>query len=202
MAPAQRPKIPRALLICCEGKTEEAYFNALLDFFRLPAFVAVEVYGQEGQHYALVDNALLRRDTLCVESGWDERDVECWAVCDEDKLSGTFAQLDGYAEERGVHLAFSAPQFEMYLLQHFEQSGSADRAEVFRRLSVYRSAYGGEGEYGDDTKADLGWMARAIDSRPKIVKVAITNSDLRDRPSRRPFLTVQRLTERIVNLAI
>ena len=45
--------MPQALLIVCEGKTEEAYFNILLDIYRPPRFVKVEVVGQKGQHLSL-----------------------------------------------------------------------------------------------------------------------------------------------------
>ena len=194
--------MPQALLIVCEGKTEEAYFNILLDVYRPPRFVKVEVVGQKGQHLSLVDNAVRRRLELCEEERLGEEDVECWAVCDEDIMPVTFSELERYAAERDVRLAFSAPQFEMYLLQHFEQSASIDKDEVFGLLSKYRRQYGGEGDYCDSTKSDLGWMGAAIDSKPKIVAIAITNSDLRVKTSKRPFFTVQNLTKRIRELAL
>ena len=59
-----------------------------------------------------------------------------------------------------------------------------------------------EGDYDDDTKADLGWMSDAIDRKPKIVDTAIVNSDIRSHTTKRPFLTVQELTKRIMELAI
>ena len=202
MAIRVRQRVPRALLIYCEGKTEEEYFNALLDFYRLPWFVEVEVYGQRGQHYALVDNAVERRDKLQAELQVFEDEIECWAVCDEDRMSCSYAELKRYGEERGVHLGFSAPQFEMYLLQHFEQSGDVDRGMVFRKLSAYRREFGADGDYGDDSKADLSWLSAAIDRKPKIVKTAIINSDIRSNAMKRPFLTVQELTKRILELSI
>ena len=203
MAARRRPKAPRALLICCEGKTEEQYFNILLDFHRLPAYVEVEVYGQEGQHIALVDNTVAKREELCAgDDGFFEDEIECWAVCDEDKMPCSYTELKQYAEERGVRLAFSAPQFEMYLLQHFEQSGETDKSIVFQKLSVHRRKHGGQGDYDDDTKADLDWMSDAIDHKPRIVDTAIVNSDIRSPPTKRPFLTVQELTKRIMELSI
>ncbi|MDO4538598.1 MAG: RloB family protein [Coriobacteriales bacterium] len=203
MASRRRPKTPRALLICCEGKTEEQYFNILLDFHRLPAYVEVEVYGQEGQHIALIDNTVAKREELCAgDDGFAEVEVECWAVCDEDKMPCSYTELKRYAEERGVRLAFSAPQFEMYLLQHFEQSGETSKSIVFQKLSNHRKKHGGEGDYDDDTKADLNWMSDAIDRKPKIVDTAIVNSDIRSHSTKRPYLTVQELTKRILELSI
>lgn len=183
--------MPRALLVCCEGKTEEQYFNILLDFYRLPAYVDVRVYGQRGQHIALVDTIDCLRSDLCAETGYDDDEVECWAVCDEDQMPCTYAELHHYAEEKSVHLAFSAPQFEMYLLQHFEQSNETNQTAVFQKLSRRRNEYGAIGKYDSDTKADLSWIRNAIDQKPKIVDVAITNSNIRDNTTKRPFFTVQ-----------
>ena len=201
MAPRGR-RMPRILLIYCEGKTEESYFNILLDLYHLPSYVEVEVYGQKGQHLTLIDNVASKREQLCQEEGLAEREVECWAVCDEDQMPCAYAGLLECAENRSVHLAFSAPQFEVYLLQHFEQSGDTDKPTVFQKLGVYRESYGYSKGYDDSTKADLAWIYEAIDRRPKIVKTAIINASLRDRASKRPFLTVQELTKRILELSV
>lgn len=150
------------MLVYCEGKTEAAYFNILLDFHRPPLYVDVDVQGQKGQHITLIK----------------------------------------YAEEHGVNLAFSAPQFESYLLQHFEQSGATDMDEVFERLTFYRNQNNGAGPYDDSTKSDLDWMATAIDRKPKIVNTAVINSELREKTSKRPFLTVHNLTRRIIEMSI
>ena len=123
-------------------------------------------------------------------------------MCDEDIMPAAFSELAHYAQERNVLLAFSAPQFEMYLLQHFEQSGEIRREEVFRKLTIYRIQNGGEGEYNDSTKADLSWMSTAIDNKPKIVRVAIINSNLRTKATKKPFFTVQNLTKRIVDMSL
>lgn len=198
----KQPKAPRSLLICCEGRTEQIYFDILLDFFRLPGYVKVEIYGQKGQHFALIDNTVEKRKEIHSETGFSQSEIESWAVCDEDRLPCSFNKLAAYAEERDVNLAFSAPQFEMYLLQHFEQSSSTKQSEVYRRLSFYRNQNGGIGKYDNSTKADLNWMATAIDKKPKIVLTAITNCDLRDREAKRPFFTVQNLSRRILELKI
>lgn len=197
-----RQRVPRILLVYCEGKTEKSYFDIMLDFYRLPGYVDVEVYGQKGQHLALIDSVVARRDELCQETGLTEREIECWAVCDEDRMPCSYTELLGYAESRDVHLAFSAPQFEMYLLQHFEQSGDSDKTVVFQKLSTYRELHGCSGEYDEGTKADLEWLSHAIDHQPKIVKIAVINSELRNRSTKRPFLTVQELTKRILELSV
>ncbi len=201
---AEKTKIPRAFLICCEGKTEEEYFNILLDFYRLPVFVEVEVFGEEGQHYKLIDNTVAKRNEFCSTApGLKEDEIECWAVCDEDKMPFTYTKLNKYANENGVNLAFSAPQFEIYLLQHFEQSADTDISVAMQKLGSYCRKFGGEdASFGDYKKADLDWLREAIDHKPKIVDVAIGNSDERKKSSKRPFLTVQELVKRIKELCV
>ena len=142
--------MPQALLIYCEGKTEEAYFNILLDIFRLPRYVKVEVSGQRGQHLALIDNAVKERSRFCEAEGLDTEEAECWAVCDDDGMTCSYTELERYSEERDVHLAFARPQFESFLLQHFEQSGETDICEIFHRLTVHRNENGGAGAYAHD----------------------------------------------------
>lgn len=65
---AKKGRVPRALIICCEGKTEKAYFETLLDFYRPPAYVMVEVLGQKGQHEVLVDRTAESERTTTVRS--------------------------------------------------------------------------------------------------------------------------------------
>lgn len=109
MTPKKRRRLPRILLIVCEGKTEKAYFDILSDIFRSPRFVKVVVYGQQGQHLALIDNAVTKRGELCKELERPEEEVECWAVCDEDQMPCSYSKLEHYAESLEVRLAFSAP---------------------------------------------------------------------------------------------
>lgn len=201
MAARKRFRTPRYLLITCEGKTEREYFNILLDFFRLPASVNSDVCGQRGQHFALVDNTIIKRDELCDDLGYNKDSIECWAVCDEDQMPCSYSDLLKYANDHKVHLAFSAPQFDMFLLQHFEQSNDTDTSIVFKKLSRYRKEYGSEGDYTESTKADLDWMREAIDQRPKSVDTAIVNSEIRFRTTKRPFFTVQELVKRIKELS-
>ncbi|WP_165173145.1 hypothetical protein [Adlercreutzia sp. ZJ242] len=71
-------------------------------------------------------------------------------------MSITFAELAKYAEEAGVFLAFSRPQFESYLLQHFEQSKETSRDALYEKIGSHMGSYG-DGKYN---KADLQWLER------------------------------------------
>lgn len=129
-----------------------------------------------------------------------ESEIDCWAVCDDDGMRLSYAELLSYADEHGVRLGFSRPQFECFLLQHFEQSGETDISKVFSRLPVYRERAGGCGPYDESSKSDLGWLADAIFEKPKLVDAAVVNADLRGRQSGDLFLTVQGLVKELGGL--
>ena len=195
-----RTAIPRAILICCEGKTEAEYFQILRRVYRIPGFIKVKIVGQIGQHRALVDRACEARAAFARDEGLDEEEVECWAVCDDDCMEISYADLLSYAERHDVRLGFSRPQFECYLLQHFEQSGSVRAEEVFSKLSRHKLDSGGGSPYDEASKSDLEWLSSAILAKPKIIDTAVVNADLRGRQSGALFLTVQDLVKRLRGL--
>lgn len=184
----------RIMLVCCEGKTEELYFKILRDrIYRIPRYVKIDIQGEKGQHKALIDRVVQARIDLAESEQIDENEIECWAVCDDDGMAMQLSALEAYAEERCVRLAFSRPQFESYLLQHFEQTKTVKQAELYSRLTEIKNDRGSDGEYD---KADLDWLEEALIDKPKLVEIAITNSEQRTRRTASPFLTVQELTKR------
>ena len=184
--------------IFCEGKTEKAYFEILRNrVFRIPGYVRICIEGERGQHFALVDRLVRFRADLAISEGVDESDIACWAVCDDDGMETSFAALSAYAAERRVSLAFSRPQFESYLLQHFEPSKETGKRELVEALESRMVEAGFAGRYD---KADLSWLAEILIDRPKMVDIAIRNADLRDKQSSSPFFTVQELTKYLRSL--
>lgn len=187
------------ILICCEGKTEKLYFDALrFRVFRIPGYIEISIEGEKGQHKALIDRTVERRIELATEQSLLEDEIECWAVCDDDGMNISYAELCKYAEENSVNLAFSRPQFEAYLLQHFEQSKETNQQALYDALKLYKNRYGYEGEYD---KSDLRWLEQVLIDKPKLVDVAIVNADQRTTQSASLFLTVQGLTRRLIELA-
>lgn len=192
----------RLLLIMCEGKTEKEYFEILRRAFRLPIYISSMIFGERGQHKPLIDKTVQKRSEIAEELNLDESEIEAWAVCDDDRMTCSYQELLNYAEEWGVNLAFSKPQFEYFLLQHFEPCRDFKRQAIFAKLGRYRGQYGEEPIYDNSVKAHLGWMQQAIEDKPIIVRTAITNSDLRGSPQEKTFLTVQRLAERFLELEV
>ncbi|MDR3225076.1 MAG: RloB family protein [Clostridiales Family XIII bacterium] len=189
----------RVILICCEGKTEKQYFEMIADIFRVHTIKTIEIMGGRGQHRPLIDRTVDEREILAGKLDIGQNEISAWAVCDEDKMSCSFHELSQYAEARSVALAFSRPQFEAYLLQHFEQSKETRADKLYVKLSKRGAQFGLAGDY-QDNKANLSWLNRAIFNDPHLVDIAIVNSDLRQKQSGNLFLTVQRLTEFLVSL--
>ena len=183
------------LLICCEGKTEQQYFQILQRMFRLPG-ARVFIIGERGQLKALINRTVQEREKLCAEHGFSAEEIECWAVCDDDGMAGKYAELLAYAEANNIQLAFSRPQFEAFVLQHFEQSGEYRQAALYERLNFHKEDY----ERGPYNKGDLSWLKTAIDKKPRLVDIAIVNADQRQRQSEKLFLTVQDLVKRMKEL--
>lgn len=192
---------PSKILILCEGVTEQLYFEILQKrVFRIPGYIEINIEGKKGQHKVLIDHVVERRLEL-INSNEDlfEDNIECWAVCDDDKMTISYTELVKYAGEHSVNLAFSRPQFEAYLLQHFEQSKETNPQLLYKALEAYKNEYGYEGKYD---KADLDWLEQTMIDNPNTVETAITNANLRSRQSAPLFLTVQELTKRLMNLRL
>lgn len=181
------------LLICCEGKTEQKYFQILQRIYRLPG-ARISIVGEKGQHMALIDRTVEERERFCASQGFMPDEVVCWAVCDDDNMPWSYKQLFEYAEKNDVRLAFSRPQFEAFLVQHFEQSGEFHQKLLYEKLGVHKAEFDGLG-YGEGTKGDLEWLRDAIDRKPSIVDTAITNANQRRKQSGKVYLTVQELVE-------
>ncbi|HIW77155.1 MULTISPECIES: RloB family protein [Gordonibacter] len=192
----------RVILICCEGKTEKEYFEILRRSYRIPGYVGIHILGEKGQHKALIDRTLEERDILVQELGINADDIECWSVCDDDRMTCSYAELLNYAESHKVKLAFTRPQFEAFLVQHFEQTGIWKKEDLYSKLAAYRKEMGFDAVYDDSAKSDLRWMEKAIDEKPKRVDTAVVNANLRLKQSDRCFMTVQQLVERLRDLGI
>lgn len=195
---------PDLIMIVCEGKTEVLYFNILKRRFRLPTYVKIlpemreKEYRNLGQHEKLIAKAVEKREEYSKELGGDAV-IEAWAVCDRDEYNGSFTKLRDFSAERGVNLAFSDPQFENFLLQHFSRSKSKERkGKVERELS--EKILQVEPWFGLYNKADLGWLDEMIDKRHAVVNFAIRNADVFSNHTRQPFFTVQGLVKRLIEL--
>ena len=185
---------PRAILILCEGVTEKLYFDSVIRNKRVARVLSVEVLGKQGQHKSLIKKCIEKRKSLAKELEIDEKDIEVWAVCDRDSLKIGYQKLLDYAYRNNVELAFSDPQFETYLVQHFEYRRITTRG---RQLEIDLSEYL-DAPYD---KANLDWFDEMIDKEPAKLNQVILNSNRLDNNTKPPFLTVQKLTARLLKLS-
>lgn len=155
----------RYILIYCEGDTECEYFNILKEIFRVP-YIQIESIDCRQQHESLMDSAKDSAGLFCEDNDIDMSAVEIWAVCDRDDYRYQYSKLENYANNKGVHLAFSDPQFENFLLQHFSQSNNVDHGSAVE-LAV-TSMMNAEGINERYVKSDLTWLASISQVRLKL----------------------------------
>ena len=190
--------VPQIILICCEGEnTEKLYFEIIQRVFRVTN-ISIKTITRAGQHYSLIDECVKKRQELVSNEGFAEGDIEVWAVCDRDDFSDSFTKLQSYADESGVKLAFSDPQFENYILQHFGSPNSSKNrgGNVEKELAGILLSERLGTSYN---KSDLTWLENMIDMRPRTVNEAIKHADTYSNHTKQPFFTIQRLIKRIVS---
>ena len=194
---------PRVILICCEGATEKAYFEIISKHYRITS-ARINIVGEGGsQHKALIDRTVEERTKLADELDLETDDILSWAVCDDDGMTIPYPELQNYARAHDVELAFSSPQFEAFLLQHFEQSGEIGQDALLKKLSEYKNSCGNPVAINKTTKADLGWLRQAIFEKPKLIETAIINANQRTHHQKgKPFFTVQMLVEYLKSLEV
>ncbi len=196
---------PELILIVCEGKTEAIYFSILKKRFRLPTYIKIipdvnnDEYENFGQHEKLIDRARELADLYADEYSIPKQLVEAWAVCDRDEYTESFTKIDAYAKEKSIKLAFSDPQFENFLLQHFSQNKSASKKhQVERELTI--QIIDRKPQYAPYRKNDLSWLDEMIDEKHSIVKFASKNASVFSKHTRQPFFTIQKLIDRLLGL--
>lgn len=188
---------PSSILILCEGLTEKLYFETLSDNMHINA-VEIEILENKGQHKSLINKCIEERKKYAEEHSINENDIEVWAVCDHDNMRIGYQKLFRYAQIKDINLAFSCPQFETYLLQHFGyQKNRKSKKELEDDLNnCVLNHYG-----MNYSKSDLEWLDKMVDETPDKINEAIKNANKFNTHTSKPFLTVQKLTERLVNLA-
>ena len=184
---------PSLILILCEGITEKLYFESIIHNMRIGG---VDILENQGQHKTLIDKCIKERKRRSEEDDIDEDNIEVWAVCDHDNMKIKYQELLKYAQENGINLAFSKPRFEAYLILHFHQQKNLREKDLDECLNNYVL------EYCDDkySKSDLGWIDRMVDCTPQKIEHAIGNANNLNNHTEKFFLTVQKLTEKLIGL--
>lgn len=186
----------KLILIYCEGETERNYFEILQRIYRLPSNIIIASDPCEGRELSMIDEVVERSQEYCNDMGvvYDLTDV--WAVCDDDNSSVGYIKLRNYAEANNIHLAYSSPQFENFLEQHFEQCKSNSKGnDVEKELSNMMKSHGINEDY---CKPNLNWLENMLYNKPSLVKMVITNAEIRNNHAKQPFFTVHELVKEII----
>lgn len=196
-----KPTQPLVVLIGTEGKeTEPQFFNIVIRRRRINSGRAsVHIVKDKGQHKQLINEIVDARATLASKLKIDPSDIECWAVCDKDKMPCTLQELEEYAAVRGVSLAFSDPQFETYLLQHLVHS--ATNLTGRQLIALLDSELKKRGVTAGYKKTDLSWFDKLLDDDPLSLEFAIHNSSQMTDKESTPYLTVHNLMQRLIDIA-
>lgn len=128
---ATLPQLP-TILIACEGRTEQEFFEGLRAHLHIPT-ARVVVLGQVGVPKTVVSEAIKKR-------GSDRLD-EAWAVFDRD-AHHSWAEAISMATTNSVHLAISNPCFEVWAIMLYrDQTSWIHRHDAQRELHQLHSHY-------------------------------------------------------------
>jgi hypothetical protein len=145
--PRQLQPRPRILIMCEGEKTEPVYFRYWKQETR-NNMVSIEIVGVGAAPITLVQRAAARKrasEDAARRSGDSfEKLDEVWCVFDRDDHL-RWRDAIRQAQANGIHLAFSNPSFELWLLLHCQdQRAHAEREVVQRRFKRYFPRYGKE----------------------------------------------------------
>ncbi|MDR0886466.1 MAG: RloB family protein [Clostridiales Family XIII bacterium] len=190
------------ILILCEGKTEKLYFD-LLKRVRRISRVEVEIIPHMGQHKNLIDSCIEYRNKVMEDKDLRIDEIETWAISDNDKTANTihYQDLLNYAEFQEIHLAYSDPQFEIYLLQHFFELNKSKqkKAKLESLLDAKIKEIGYDCGY---SKSDLDWCESMLDKEPKRLDRALEYADKLGNHVKPPFTTVHHLVYRLLEFSV
>ena len=191
---------PLAILICTEGKkTEPQYFDFVISRMRISEKIEIKVIGDLNQHIRLIKESAIARAAVAEKYEISEEDIETWAVCDKDDMQCNLKELKNYAKMNNIRLAFSDPNFEIFLLQHFKKSATNGTNKEIQMLISKELASRKLGKYD---KTNLSNILHVIDENPACLKFAIANCNLMSDEESTPYVTVHNLLARLLEWAV
>lgn len=185
----------KIFIIVVEGQTEQRYFE---NFRNLAANVIVKV----NRPKASDPGSALSKMEEQLEEFKAKKDLkpgdQAWLVFDQDQwgLSSIEAAWDWSVERKDRGVAFSRPQFELWLLLHFESAtGVSTKSEVLHRLDVYIPGYtkGKQNQLPQDVESYRNAIENA---KSKVTEIPESFSDTNDIAG--AFTTVHFLVESIL----
>jgi len=130
----QRQILPKVVIVCEGEVTEQIYFHGIRVARRI-GLDRVVIYGAAGDPKRVVDKAVGEKkenDARNKSQGIVAADT-VWAVFDRDEHR-KIPEAMQKATQNGIGIAFSNPNFELFLLLHFEPLNREEHREKVTRL--------------------------------------------------------------------
>ncbi len=195
---ARRPAFRTArkrILIVSEGKvTEPTYVRGLRVVFAIPPqLLAIEFSPKHGDPSHVVSQATLAKRTADNRADQtedeNERFDEVWVMFDRDDHEHAFSAIRT-AEQVGIHVAFSHPCIELWLLLHFRDSpGAQHRDQVKKLLREFLPDY--------EKSVEFSKLRDGYEQAVKRAQRMVADQEQRGERLRNPWTTVHLLTESI-----
>ena len=186
-----RKPLKRFYLVC-EGKnTEPNYFEALVAHFALTTINLIPV-GGSGAPQTIVAKAISISAGLDRKHSFEEGD-EVWAVFDCD-LHEQYESARNDCRQKGIHLAYSNPCFELWLILHHELYEKSDDHHAVQRhyatLDPHYSKCNGK-------NCDFSLLSAHVERAEKFAIQQLNNRAAQMRHEGRPSTTVHLLTAKL-----
>ncbi len=211
-----RPFRPRRydmfiLIVCEDQNTEPYYFRQFKKLFPEETVYLREV-GTGKKPKGIVEQAIIERETLSVEAR--KTIDEVWVVFDKDDEGNNATTLASFntawqlAGKENINIAFSNEVFELWLLLHFNDIGSASpmpRADIYSSLETAIKSFDTHKmfvyEHGKilviDALIKLGSEVKAIERAEKLLSEQKSKQPIDANPSTTVHILVKRLRELI-----
>ena len=188
----RQPKLE--LLIFCEGGNTEPHY--IRNFAREHAnnLVKIEIIAPAGVPTTLVAKAIEAYNQIGLSKNSFEQHDQVWVVFDRDDHLHV-DQAIAHAEAVGVHVAFSNPCFEIWLLLHYTEFDAPDnRHEVQQKLTKH------DRNYDPDGRKEASYLSLSLNYALARVRAVRMRARRRDEGKARsePYTNVDLLTELIV----
>ena len=184
----QRPKrqpLPKVLIVCEGDVSERIYFHGVRSHRRIPR-TRMELHLGVGDPMNVVKRAISLRNSNLQQNKIDHITVEdaVWVVFDRDTFDN-IPPATALARSNGIKVAFSNPNFELFLLLHFQDQDRAENGHrVISLLKKHIRRYDKSYDYEALGLHDL--YLKAIDRATRINR----RSDLRDGIQMPPFTSL------------
>ena len=210
--PIRWRKYPHLFLIVCEDGNTEPYYFLTFEKQIPEETIFLRAVGTGRSSKGVVEQAILEREKLAVES---KKNVdEVWVVFDKDDADKMpvntlrFAEAFKIAQEEKMKVGYSNEVFELWLLLHLSDVSSAKalpRADIYLSLENKIKSFASYDtfiyEHGNkkviDTVIKLGSETKAIERAEKLFSEQKGKQPIDANPSTTVHILVRRLRELI-----